>query len=223
MRRFLHIVLVVLFTVVLVSANTSSAFASEGDNEHAMKMVVNGYHVTLESQNEWKKGENTIMVTLLDSMGMPVRNADVEVQIAPKADEHSVEENAHGAEQGHDSMPGMDMSGDSDHDTMSGIDMGEPAEPMLAHDEETTEPISMMPSHHEQGMYTVETHLASSGEHEVTVIFHANGEMMQATFVVDILRSFSKSLVVWGFVTVNVALVVSAGVLKKQAVPMKGR
>lgn len=222
MRRFLHILFAVLFTVTLVSANTSSAFASEGDDEHAMEMEVNGYHVTLESQNEWKKGENTIVVTLIDGMGMPVQNADVEVLIAPKANEHTSAESGHGAEQEHDSMPGMDMSGDSDHDSMSGMDMGEAAEPMPAHDQ-SVEPISMMPSHHEQGTYMVETHLTSSGEHEVTVMFHVNGEMLQATFLVDILSSFSKSLVLWGFVAINVALITSAGVLKKQSVPVKGR
>ena len=208
MRRFLHILIAVLFTFTLVSANTSTAFASEGDDEHAMEMEVNGYHVTLESQNDWKKGENTIVVTLMDSMGMPVQNADVEVLIAPTVDEHSTEESAHSSEQGHDSMPGMDM--------------GQPGESMLAHNEESIEPIGMMPSHHEQGMYIVETHLASSGEHEVTVMFHVNAEMLQATFVVDILSSLSKSLVLWGFVAVNVALITSAGVLKKQNVPMKG-
>ena len=223
MRRFLHILFAVLFTVTLVSANTSSAFASEGDDEHAMEMEVNGFHVTLESQNEWKKGENTIVVTLMDSMGMPVHDADVEVLIAPKADEHTSAETGHGAEQEHDAMPGMDMGSDSDHDSMSGVDMGEVAEPMPAHDEESVEPISMMPSHHEAGMYSVETHLESSGEHEITVMFHVNGEMIQATFVVDILRNFSKSLVLWGFVAVNISLIASAGMLKKQAVPVKGR
>jgi len=106
---------------------------------------------------------------------------------------------------------------------MPGMDMGEPAEPMPAHDEETAEPISMMPSHHEQGIYSAETNLASSGEHEVTVMFHVNGEMLQAAFLVDILSSLSKGFVLWGFVAVNVALITSAGVLKKQNVPVKGR
>jgi hypothetical protein len=118
MRRFLHILLAVLFTVTLVSANTSSAFASAGDNEHVMEMEVNGYHVTLESQNEWKKGEDIIVVTLMDSMGMPVENADVEIMIASTADDHSASENTHAAEEQHDSMPGMDMGDDTSHDSM---------------------------------------------------------------------------------------------------------
>ena len=218
MKQFLHILLAIVFTFTLVSANTSTAFASSGDEEHAMEMEVNGYHVTLASQNEWKKGENAIVVTLMDSMGMPVQNAEVEILIAPKADGHSATERTHGAELQHDSMPGMENS----HDSMPGMDMGEPAEVMPAHDEELAEPIAMMEAE-EDGIYMVETHFESSGEHEVSVMFHVNGEMLQATFVVDILRSFSKSLVLWSFVAVNVALMASAGVLKKQAVPVKGR
>jgi hypothetical protein len=211
MRRLLHLLLAVLFTVTLVSANTSSAFASEGDDEHAMEMEVNGYHVTLESQNEWKKGENTIVVTLMDNMGVPVQNADVEILIAPKADEHAAAESVHGAEEGHDSMPGMDMG-----ETVA------PAASMPEHDEESVEPLAMSETH-EHGMYTLETSFESAGEHEVSVMFHVNGEMLDATFVVDILSNFSKSLVLWGFVVVNVALISSAGMLKKQTVPVKGR
>jgi hypothetical protein len=223
MRRLLHLLLAVLFTVALVSANTSSAFASEGDDEHAME--VNGYHVTLESQNEWKKGENTLVVSLMDSMGMPVQNADVEILIAPKADDHAASESAHSAEEQHDSMSGMDMGSDTSHDSMPGMDMGETVEPaasMPTPDEESAEPLAMSETH-EHGMYTLETSFGSAGEHEVSVMFHVNGEMMDATFVVDILSSISKSLVLWGFVVVNVGLISSAGMLKKQTVPVKGR
>ena len=226
MRRLLHLLLAVLFAVTLVSANTSSAFASEGDIEHALEMEVNGYHVTLESQNDWKKGENTIVVTLMDDMGRPVQNADVEVLIAPRAEEdHAASESAHGAEDVHDSMPGMDMGNDTSHDSMPGMDMGEtvvPAKTMPEHDEETAEPMAMSEAH-EHGMYMLETSFESAGEHEISVMFHVNGEMMQAPFVVDILSSFSKSLVLWGFVAVNLALISSAGLLKKQPVPVKGR
>lgn len=225
MRRLLHLLLAVLFTVALVSANTPSAFASEGDDEHAMEMEVNGYHVTLESQNEWKKGENTIVVTLMDNMGMPVQDADVEIVISPKADDHAASESVHGAEEQHDSMPGMDMESDTSQDSMPGMDMGEtvaPAASMPEHGEESAEPLAMSETH-EHGLYTLETSFESAGEHDVNVMFHVNGEMMQATFVVDILGSVSKSLVLWGFVAVNVALISSAGMLKKQTVPVKGR
>jgi hypothetical protein len=225
MRRFLHILLAMLFTITLISATTSSASASAEDNEHAMKMEVNGYHVTLESQNEWKKGEDTIVVTLMDSMGVPVENADVEIMIASTADDHSGSESTHGAEEQHDSMSGTDMGEDTSHESMPGMDMSEsvaPASRMPEHDEQSIEALAMTQSD-EYGMYTLQTHFESSGEHEVSVMFHVNGEMLQATFVVDILSSLSKSLVLWGFVAVNVVLMTSAGLLKKQTVAGKGR
>ena len=212
MKRFLHITLTLLTMIAIVSANPSSVLASEGDDEHALEMEVNGYHVTLDSQNDWKKGENTIVVTLMDSMGMPVQSADVEILIAAKSDEHAEPEMepAHGAEQGHSSMPGMDM--------------GEPAveaSAMPAHDEEMTNPISLSES--EDGIYVIKTHLESSGPHEMSVMFHVNGEMLQADFVVDILEVLSKAIVLWSFVAVNVVLISSAGILKKQSILVKGR
>jgi hypothetical protein len=207
MKRFLHILLTILFIFTLVAGIPTAALASAEDSEHALEMEVNGYHVTLDSQNEWKKGENTLVVQLMDSMGMPVQNADVEVVISSKADGHSATDTAHNDSQQHDSMPGMDM--------------GEPAEVMPAHSEATAESIAMMEAD-EHGMYMAQTHFESSGEHEVNVMFHVNGEMLQATFVVDILRSLSKSLVLWSFVAVNVVLILSAGLLKNQVVAVKG-
>jgi hypothetical protein len=54
-------------------------------------------------------------------------------------------------------------------------------------------------------------------------MFHVNGEMLQADFVVDILEVLSKAIVLWGFVAVNIVLIASAGILKKQPIPVKGR
>ena len=75
----------------------------------------------------------------------------------------------------------------------------------------------------ENGTYTVQTHLETSGEQNVHVYFHVNGEMLQADFIVKVTGSSSKTFVLWTFVTVNVALVVTAGTLKKQkSIAMKG-
>jgi len=209
MKRLLHVISTLIFTLAILFANTNTVLASGEDSGHLLEMDVNGYHVTLSSQNEWAKGENTIVVALTDSMGMPVQNADVEILIAQKSKEHSeaAMESSHGADSQENSMPGMDMSA--------------PAEEMPAHDEEISTPISMAESD-EHGMYMVETHLESLGEHEVNVMFHVNGEMLQADFTVEILRVISKTLVLWGFVLVNIMLITSAGFMKKQPVPVKG-
>src|SRR6185503_14733896 len=102
---------------------------------------------------------------------------------------------------------------------MPGMDMGE-AEPepseASAHEEELAAPLAMTESH-ERGEYTVTTQLESSGEHDVQVFFHVNGEMLQVNFIVDVTGTSSKTIVLWGFVVVNVGLVASAGILKKQS------
>jgi hypothetical protein len=207
MKRNLHKIATLALLLVIVFANPISVLANEGEGGHRLEMEVNGYHVTLSSQNEWVKGENTIVVTIEDGMGIPVSNADVEILIAPKVDEH-VEEDTHGAES-HNSMPGMDM--------------GEPeASDSAAHDEETIEPVAMTESH-EHGVYILETHLESSGQHEVQVFFHVNGEMLQADFVVDVPGMASKTIVLWGFLAVNIGLIASASVLKKQSITVKGK
>lgn len=207
MKRLLSAISSLIFIVAILFTNANNVLASGEDGGHLLEMDVNGYHIALSSQNEWVKGENTVVVTLTDGMGMPVSNADVEILIAPKSDEHN-ETDAHGSEQ-QDSMPGMDM--------------GAPAatEAVPDHEEEATTPIPMLESA-EHGMYMVQTSIEASGEHDVQVFFHVNGKMMQADFVVDVPGVSSKSIILWGFVMVNVGLVISAGMLKKQPVLVKG-
>ena len=218
MRGLLHITLTLLLVVVVAFSNSSAVLADGEDGEHALEMEVNGIHVSLANQNEWKKGENTIIVTLKDSSGSPVKNANVEILIGPMAEEHAEAEDshgaaepaAHGAEQVHSSMPGMEVN--------------EPApetHEMAAHDEEK-EPLPLEETG-EHGIYVLETHLESAGTHQVNVMFHVNGEMLQASFVVEIPGVLSKTIVLWIFAAINVVLIASAGIMKKQSIPVKGR
>jgi hypothetical protein len=219
MRGLLHITLTLLLVAVVAFSNSSAVLADGEDGEHALEMEVNGIHVSLANQNEWKKGENTIIVTLKDSSGSPVKNANVEILIGPMAEEHAQVEDshgaaepaaAHGAEQGHSSMPGMKMN--------------EPApesHEMPVHDEEK-EPL-LLEELGEHGIYVLETHLEAAGAHEVNVMFHVNGEMLQANFVVEIPGVLSKTIVLWSFAAINVVLIASAGIMKKQSIPVKGR
>jgi hypothetical protein len=219
MKGLLHITLTLLLVVVVAFSNSSAVLADGEDGEHTLEMEVNGIHVSLANQNEWQKGENTIIVTLKDSSGSPVNDANVEILIEPKAEEHAEAEAshgaaepaaAHGAEQGHSSMPGMEMN--------------EPApetHEMPAHEGER-EPL-LLDELGEHGIYILETHLESAGIHEVNVMFHVNGEMLQASFVVEIPGVLSKTIVLWSFVAINVVLITSAGVMKKQFIPVKGQ
>lgn len=222
MKRFFYTTSTLLLIIAILLANPYMVRADEGDDGHQLTAEVNGYHVTLSNESEWAKGENTIVVTLADSMGMPLKNADVEILIAPKTDGHDEPEmDSHAAEPEQQSMPGMDMGTEPPEESMPGMDMGEPTEEVPAHDEEIADPIAMMEAD-EHGMYMVETHLEASGEHEVNVMFHVNGEMLQANFIVEIPGMGSKTVVLWGFVVINMALITSAGFLKKQPVPVKG-
>jgi hypothetical protein len=104
---------------------------------------------------------------------------------------------------------------------MPGMDMGEPGAETMVHEEQTADPIAMMEAD-EHGMYVVETRLEASGQHEVNVMFHVNGEMIQADFIVEIPGSGSKVIVLWSFVLINMAVIASAGYMKKQPIPVKG-
>jgi hypothetical protein len=210
MKRTLSAAGTILLSLAFLFANPVSVLASEG--EHALEKEVNGYHVTLSSQNEWTKGENTVVVTLKDSMGMPVQNADVEIQIASSESEPESAD-SHQTQTSHTSMPGMDM--------------GEPepqasASEMTDRAEEANAPMAMTESE-ERGVYVLETHLESVGEQNVIVFFHVNGEMLQADFLVDVAGVASKSVVLWSFVAVNTSVLVSAGVLKRQSNSVKGK
>lgn len=215
MKQLLHITLTLLLSIVLVLANFSTVLADEGEGEHTLEMEVNGIHVTLASQNDWKKGQDTIVVTLMDSTGMPVTDADVEILIRSKLDEHAGHGNLeiepeHGADPGHSSMPGMDMGEHSAE-----------ASDMPSHTEEPD--TILLGESEENGTYLAETHLEASGTQEVSVMFHVNSEMLQADFIVEIAETLSKAIVLWSFAAINVVLIASAGIMKKQSIPVKGR
>jgi hypothetical protein len=221
MKRLLYITSTLFFITIILFANPYTVLANEGDGE--LEKEVNGYHVTLASQNEWVKGGNTIFVTLTDSMGMPVSKADVEILITPKSDEHA--EDLHGTEPQQDAVPEMDMGHDHSQENVTGTDMSVPATEtpgMPPHEEENASPMTMMESD-EPGMYMLETNLESSAEHDVHVMFHVNGEMLQTDFVVQVSGTNSRAVVLWSFGVINVALITSARIMKKRPVTLGGK
>lgn len=213
MKQFLYASSILLILLTALFATPASVFASEGDGGDGLKMEVNGYHVTLDSQNEWAKGEDVLVVTITDSMNMPLSDTEVEILVAPKDGGHdSSETDSHDSGQ-EEAMPGMDMGNDQPQEPEPGV-MKPVANNDSEHDEESASPIAMTESEH--GVYTVQTHFESTGEHDVHVMFHVNGEMLQADFLVKVTGSNSKTFVLWSFVAINVAVVAVAGTLKKQ-------
>ena len=220
MKGLLRITLTLMLATAIALSNSSAVLADGEEGGHGLETEVNGIHVSLATQNEWKTGENTIVVTLKDSSGSPVSNANVEILIglvseghAAVEDDHGTSEaaSAHGEEQGHSSMPGMEMNEPA----------AESHDEMPAHEEEA-EPLALEELG-EHGIYVAETHFETAGAHEVNIMFHLNGEMLQANFVVEIPGVLSKTIVLWSFVAINAVLVASAGIMKKQSIPVKGR
>jgi hypothetical protein len=227
MKKYLRTLAVFVIIAVLAFTNPISVLADEGEGGHGLEAEINGYHITLSSQNEWAKGQNTIVVTITDAMGMAVSDAEVDILIAPKADSHAdAGSDSHGApETDTHAEPEADAHGSesSSHDSMSDTDAPEQeSSETMAHEEETFTPLVMTESH-EHGEYLADAYLEKSGEHDVQVFFHINGEMMQADFTVEVPGMASKTVVLWSFLVINVGLVFSAGVLKKQSVTVKGK
>jgi hypothetical protein len=225
MKPHLRKLVLLVLVAILALASPVSVLADEGQDGHGLDVEVNGYHVSLSSQNEWVKGENVVVVTITDSMGMPVSDADVEILISRK------EVNSHGESgsdshgeaepEAHDEPEADAHSSEPSHDSTSNMDAHEEeSAAVMAHDEETVTPLVMTESH-EHGEYVVQAHLKKAGEHVVEVFIHIDGEMMQADFTVDVPGASSKTVVLWSFLLINIGLVVSAGVLKNQNVAKK--
>ena len=218
MNHYLFANLKLFPAVVLLLAFPTNVLASEGDQGGGLEVEVNGYHVTLLSQNGWIKGDDILTVTITDSMGMPVSGAEVGILLTPRENGHDESEaDAHGTSQ--DSAPGVDVG--NEHPTEStahGMDMDAHATeaPAISEhgDEEIVSPLAMTESEH--GTYTVETHFESSGEYDAHIMFHVNGELMQADFVAQVSGASSKTILLWSYAAVNVVIVAVAGMMKKQ-------
>lgn len=217
MKRLLHIALTLLLALVITSTKPSPVLADGEGDEHTLEMEVNGIHVALANQNEWKKGENTIIVTLKDSAGSPISDAEVEILLGPKSDDHAAAEADHSA-------PEAESVHGQEHASMPGMDGAEPAgetHDLPAHDEAA----SSLSLHElgDHGIYVADAYLDSAGTHEISVMFHTKGEMHQADFVVEIPGVISKTMVLWSFAVLNMVLLVSAGIIKTRSTSAKGQ
>ena len=211
MRRHLHLFAALLFTLAALFTFPATVLAGEGDDVHRLEVEVDGYHVVLSSHDEWQNGENVIVVTITDSMGLPVEQADVEIIFAPVSKGHGEpEEDSHAVEPGHASMSGIEPD-EVGHETSGASE----------HEDETPTMLAMQEGH-DPGSYEAEIHLVSSGEYDVQVSFHVNGEMLQAGFRIDVPGAGARTLVLWSFLLVNTLVITSAGVMRKQSQTVKG-
>ena len=219
MKQFVQLLLTFSLALGIAAANSSVALADEGPEEGVLEVEVNGYHIVLDSQNDWKKGQNTVIVSIKDRAGTPISDADVELLIVPtKAEDPSASHAEHGAAEVapvHGGEPGHSALPEADRSQHLAETWDTPA------DTEANQSLVLTESA-EHGTYLAEAHLESAGAHRVNVMFHVNGEMFQADFVVQIASALSKTAILWSFAAINFVLIASAGFLKRGSIPAKG-
>ena len=155
-------------------------------------------------------------------MGMPIRNAKVEVSAMPAEGMSEHDENEEMAAE----VPSVGvMTSNSD-----GMDMGSEApatgvmqsnEPAADEHGEEVSKIMLEPTM-ESGEYAGELHFDASGEWMFNVHFTVNGETTEVDFPVEIARTLGLNYAVLsGFFGFNVAVVAAAAVLKRKSVVVR--
>jgi hypothetical protein len=202
-----------LIVIALLLAFPKSVFADGG--EGGIEQEVNGYHVTLIFLEPIKTGENQFHIQIIDSMGMPITNAEVEVSVMPtEGMEMATEAPAVGVMTSNSS--GMDMATE-----VPSTGVMKPNE--LAADTHSEENITvMLEPTMESGEYAGELHFDASGEWMFNVHFTVNGETTEVDFPVEIARTLGLNYaVLTGFFGFNVAVVAAAAVLKRKSVVVR--
>lgn len=193
-RTLSKIILPVIITmlVFMISFPAQADGGSDG-----LSQTVNGYHVALVFAAEPAVGENQIHVQIHDAMDMPVSDATVQVTLARVEEGHNAVEES------------------SDHDNMPEMHTAEPAPAHGANAYVEMEGFVLEPSHHEEGEYSGEIHVESTGDWTVTVHLSVQEEEMAAEFPLMI-KSSSRNVILAGFAGINILILVVAATLKRK-------
>jgi hypothetical protein len=131
---------IITMLVFMISFPVQADGGSDG-----LTQTVKGYHVALVFAEEPAAGENQIHVQIHDALDMPVSDATVEVTVARVEEGHDVVEES----SGHENMPEMHAA--------------EPAAGHGANAHVEMEDFVLEPSHHEEGKYSGQIHVESTG------------------------------------------------------------
>lgn len=195
MTRTLSKLILPVIITMLVFMISFPAQADGGTD--GLTQIVNGYHVSLLFTEDPTVGENQIHVQVHDAMDMPVSDAVVEVTLARDEEElHEGEES-------------------SEHDDMSEMHTSEPAAAHGVSSHEEMEGFVLEPSHHEQGEYSGEIHVESTGDWTVTVHLTVQEEEMAAEFPLMI-KSSSRNIILASFAGINILILMVAAALKRK-------
>lgn len=212
MRKTIHSLLIILLGATFLFALPQSAFADGGAG--GLEKEVHGYHVKLVFAEEIMSGVNQFHVQITDPMGMPLANAEVEIEAMP-----AEEMDAHGSETETLSVGLMTSN--------SSMDMGadEPATGIMKPNTEETDgghgesfdPVSVMLMPVKEGEYAGTVSFSKSGEWMFDVRFTTKGETNHVEFSFDVMRALATNYAILaGFIFVNATVITSAAALKRK-------
>lgn len=222
MRKQTHSLATLFIVLVLLLAVPVTVLADGGSG--GMEKEVNGYHVKLIFAEPVKSGANSFHLQITDSMGMPVTNAEIEIEAMPVEgmDEHSEAESLPvGVMTSNNDMAGMEMATE---EPATGVMKPNNTESESGHGSgghaESVEPIKIMlaPSH-EAGEYAGEAHFEKSGEWMFNVHFTVNGSANETEFSFDVARALVMNYAIQaGFLGINATVIASAAALKRKSI-----
>jgi hypothetical protein len=234
MKRFVHKT-TLLFTALLLLALALpiSVLADGGSSENEFTQTVDGYQVTLAFEKPAAVGENQIRVLVKDAMSMPVSQADLEVSVVEKQDEHAEEQATKAGTMS--GMGDMDAQPTAESGTMSGMSGMEAAPTaeigtmtaMSSTDEQPAESHDQMgmvalEAGHESGEYDGAFSIESAGDLTVRVHLTVAGKLMEVDFPLHVAKSNTGSIVLGSFFVVNVALIAVGAVMKSKTLSLNG-
>ena len=222
-------------SIFLLLALPLQGVLADGEGE-GIEKEVNGYHVRLVFVEAPRIGENDFHIQIMDSMGMPVANAEVLVMAAPYEDMSEHEEDANEESHSTDSMSGMDMPEaeptEAEIDSMPGMDMSEeePTDEANAdshgesqeshgseeeHGESSMQEIVLVAGH-EGGEYEGEVSLHRSGDWVFHVQFTVEGQLNEVELPVAVTGIDAKYSILGGFFGINAVVITAAAISKRK-------
>ena len=202
----LSLILFVTLTIALLFP--SAVLASEVIELYEAE--VNGYQVSLGFLAEIETGENEIHVKILDPQGYPAAPSEVEVMLM------RAEEGGHEETDSHDA-PAAEPA--SEHGSMSDMDMSSEPATESSHNMEASsqeEPVLIaLEAGHESGEYKGFLDFEKSGDWNVVIHFTIEDELFEVEFPVTVAGAISRYGILSGIFGLNVAIVTTAAVLKR--------
>jgi len=218
-RIILRSTAVLLVTAILLLTPRMALADGVGDEYIA---TANGYQVELLFKEPVMTGENEFRIQIVDSMGMSVPNAEVEVSAMPTEEMSAHDENSEVATEAPSvgvmtsNSSGMDMATE-----VPSIGVMSSNEPVADEHSEEVLTIMLEPTA-ESGEYSGKLHFETSGEWMFNVHFTINGETTAVDFPIEIARTLGLNYAVLaGFFGINGTVIAAAAFLKRKSVVIR--